>query len=51
MAMPVGTYAYMSPKMRHYAWASGETDIQLTSIGPWALYYVNPADDPSKKAK
>jgi hypothetical protein len=33
----------------HFAWTKGETEIQLTTIGPWKLVYVNPADDPSKK--
>jgi ChrR-like protein with cupin domain len=50
-AMPPGTYAYMDPKVHHYAWTTGETEIQLASTGPWALIYINPADDPSKSAK
>jgi len=28
----------------------GETEVQLTAFGPWQLYYVNPADDPSRSA-
>jgi hypothetical protein len=32
--------------MAHFAYAEGETVIQLNSIGPWGLEYVNPADDP-----
>jgi Domain of unknown function (DUF4437) len=48
-AMPAGTYATMAPKVHHFAWATGETEIQLTTNGPWALIYVNPEDDPSKK--
>jgi hypothetical protein len=26
--------------------SSGEEVIQLSSIGPWEINYVNPADDP-----
>jgi hypothetical protein len=49
--MTVGTYATMQPKVHHFAWAKGETEIQLTTIGPWKLVYVDPKDDPSKMAK
>lgn len=48
-AMPPGTYATMRPKVHHFAWTKGETEIQLSTLGPWKLVYVNPADDPSKK--
>lgn len=41
-----GTYTSMPPEMRHYAIAEGETIVQLTSVGPWVLNYVNPDDDP-----
>jgi hypothetical protein len=36
--------------MNHYAWTSGETVVQVHGQGPFAITYVNPADDPSKKA-
>ena len=49
--MSAGTYASMQPKVHHFAWTKGETEIQLTTIGPWKLVYVNPKDDPSKMAK
>jgi quercetin dioxygenase-like cupin family protein len=41
-----GSYTSMPPGMRHYAVADGETVIQLTSVGPWLINYVNPDDDP-----
>ena len=47
--MPAGTYAFMKPHVHHYFWAKGETEIQIQTIGPWKLVYVNPTDDPSKK--
>ena len=30
----------------HFAWAKGETVVQVHGVGPWAIVYVNPADDP-----
>ena len=33
----------------HYAMARGQTIVQVHAIGPFALTYVNPADDPTKK--
>ncbi|TVQ14833.1 MAG: DUF4437 domain-containing protein [Balneolaceae bacterium] len=41
-----GSYTSMPPGMRHFAIADGETVIQLTSVGPWIINYVNPEDDP-----
>jgi hypothetical protein len=32
--------------MAHYAYADGETVIQLNSIGPWTITYVRDEDDP-----
>lgn len=45
-ALPAGTYAALGPGVAHFAWAEGETVIQLNNIGPWSLTYVNAADDP-----
>lgn len=50
-AMTAGTYATMQPEVRHFAWTTGETEIQITTLGPWKLVYVNPKDDPSRMAK
>jgi len=38
----------MLPETAHFAIAEGETVIQLTSIGPWEINYVNPEDDPRR---
>jgi Domain of unknown function (DUF4437) len=48
-ALPAGTYSSMQPGMRHFAWAEGPTVVQVTSVGPWGINYVNPADDPRNK--
>ena len=47
--MPAGTFAFMAPKMNHFAWAKGDTVIQLHGLGPWQINYLDPADDPRKK--
>lgn len=41
-----GSYTSMAPGMRHFAMTEGETVIQLTSVGPWVINYVDPDDDP-----
>ena len=47
--LPAGSYAFMPPGMRHFAWAEGETVIQIATLGPWEIHYVNPADDPRRR--
>jgi len=50
-ALPAGSFALMPKNMHHFAWASGETIVQIHGVGPFAINYVNPADDPRKKPK
>ena len=47
--LPVGSIAIMPPKTNHFGWTKEETVVQLHGVGPWAVTYVNPADDPRKK--
>ena len=47
-ALRAGTYSSMPPRMTHFAWMEGETILQLSSVGPWEIVYVNPADDPRR---
>ena len=47
--LPPGSYVHMPKTMRHFAWAKGETIIQVHGIGPFEINYVNPADDPRPK--
>lgn len=49
--IPAGGFAVMSPGQRHFAATKGETVIQLHGMGPWQIYYVNPADDPRAAKK
>ncbi len=48
-AMPAGTFGHWPAGMKHFAWANGDTIVQLHGIGPWKIQYVNPADDPRNK--
>lgn len=50
-ALPVGSFGMLPPRMQHFARARGVTVIQLHGMGPWGLSYVNPSDDPRKKAR
>ena len=50
-AMPAGTYGTWPTGMTHFGWFEGETVIQLHGEGPWAVNYVNPADDPRNAKK
>lgn len=49
MPLTVGGFAIMQPGTPHFAWTSEETIVQIHSVGPWGVTYVNPADDPRKK--
>lgn len=48
-ALTAGSYAVMPKRMHHFAFARGETIIQIHGTGPFAITYVNPADDPRRK--
>jgi hypothetical protein len=47
--LSAGSVAIMQPKTNHFAWTQEETIVQVHGIGPWAIVYVDPADDPRKK--
>jgi ketosteroid isomerase-like protein len=49
--LSAGGYASMPAEMRHFATTKGATTIQVDGMGPFAVNYVNPADDPSKPSK
>ena len=48
--MNVGEKGSIPANMHHYATAKGATVLAVTSTGPFALTYVNPADNPQKPA-
>jgi quercetin dioxygenase-like cupin family protein len=46
IALPPGGFITAGANMRHYAIARGRTVVQVHAMGPFALTYVNPKDDP-----
>ena len=44
-----GELMIMQPGTAHFGWTEVETIVQLHGSGPWAVVYVNPADDPRRK--
>jgi hypothetical protein len=48
-SLAAGGYGLMPAEMRHFAMAKTAATVQVHGVGPFALNYVNPADDPSKR--
>jgi quercetin dioxygenase-like cupin family protein len=44
-----GGFVHAPARMNHYAFTRGGAVIQVTSQGPFAVTYVNPADDPRRR--
>jgi hypothetical protein len=44
-----GYHVTMAQGMNHWVTTSAATEIEVTAMGPFAINYVNPADDPRKK--
>ena len=51
MVLTAGAFAEAPAKMNHYAWTSSPTVVQVHGQGPFAVTYVNPADDPRGKSQ
>ena len=49
--LPAGSYASLPAEMRHYFLARTGATFQVHGMGPFAINYVNPADDPSKQSR
>jgi quercetin dioxygenase-like cupin family protein len=45
------SFMAMSPGTTHYVYVDQETVVQLNSVGPWEVKYVNPKDDPRQKTQ
>lgn len=50
MALPAGGFVTAGAGMHHYGIARGRTVVQVHAMGPFALIYVNPKDDPRNTA-
>jgi len=49
-ALKTGGFFTADKGMHHYGWTSGVTVIQVHGMGPFAITYVNPSDDPRNKS-
>jgi quercetin dioxygenase-like cupin family protein len=45
-ALAAGGFTVVQANMNHYVWFEGDTVLQIHGTGPFAIAYVNPADDP-----
>ena len=45
-ALPAGSLFAFPPGSQHYAFVNEPTVVQISTMGPWGITYVNPADDP-----
>ena len=50
-AMTAGAFTTMPAGMKHFAWFTEDTIIQVHGEGPFQITYVNPADDPRNAKK
>jgi len=50
-AFPTGSFYATPPGMVHHFAVDEDTVIQVNSIGPWGITYVNAKDDPRKKTQ
>jgi quercetin dioxygenase-like cupin family protein len=51
LMMAPGSFMAMPAGMKHFAWSNEESVIQVHSEGPFAITYVNSADDPRNAKK
>jgi quercetin dioxygenase-like cupin family protein len=49
-AYPVGSFLVTPAKTNHFAITKEETIVEVSAMGPFAITYVNPSDDPSRAA-
>jgi len=49
VTLSAGGYAVAMANMHHYAYTTTGATIQVHMQGPFAITYVNPADDPGRK--
>ena len=49
--LATGTFMVTPPDTPHYVTFDRDTILQLSTIGPWSLTYVNPGDDPRNKPR
>ena len=45
--LAAGGFALAGARMNHFAFSTGGAEVQVMAEGPFAMTYVNPADDPT----
>jgi quercetin dioxygenase-like cupin family protein len=48
-ALPTGSLVILPANTNHFLWTAEEATVQVHGVGPVAITYVNPADDPRTK--
>ncbi len=49
--MAAGSFIGIPARGSHFVYAKDETIIQISSMGPFEVTYINPADDPRNRKK
>jgi quercetin dioxygenase-like cupin family protein len=49
--LPAGSFFALPPCTPHYVFMEEETVIQISTVGPWGITYINPKDDPRQKTQ
>jgi quercetin dioxygenase-like cupin family protein len=49
--LPAGSFFALPLETAHYVFIDEETVIQISTVGPWGLTYINPKDDPRQKTQ
>lgn len=49
--LTAGGYGVAPANMHHFAWTKSGAVVQVNLLGPFAITYVNPADDPTRPKK
>ena len=50
-SIAAGSFTAMPAGMKHYAYFTEDTVVQVSGSGPFKIIYVNPADDPRHATK
>jgi quercetin dioxygenase-like cupin family protein len=49
--LPAGGFSVMPPGLEHHVLIEEDAVVQINAMGPWRIDYVDPKDDPRKKAE
>ena len=49
--LPAGSFFALPPGTAHYVFIDEETVVQISTVGPWELTYIDPANDPRQKSQ